>query len=210
MMPPPVIGNRKFDDRWLILALALVLFALVGAADLYQKRSRVTDIEQKNLIGASKVVQVDLDKNLTTINDVLKDLQTELSAGPIDPQLSRRLEVLVSALPSVRTLNVNDAKGRIVASSRAELIGVNKNFTDRDYFKEPKERPSVDTLYVSTPFKTVNTNVFSIAVTRMVTSPSGGFGGVVVATLDPDSVSYTHLDVYKRQDSAVAQGVYSA
>ena len=186
MMPPPVIGNRKFDDRWLILALALVLFVLVGAADLYQKRSRVTDIEQKNLIGASKVVQVDLDKNLTTINDVLKDLQTELSAGPIDPQLSRRLEVLVSALPSVRTLNVNDAKGTIVASSRAELIGVNKNFTDRDYFKEPKERPSVDTLYVSTPFKTVNTNVFSIAVTRMVTSPSGGFGGVVVATLDPD------------------------
>ncbi|WP_280812426.1 sensor domain-containing diguanylate cyclase [Variovorax boronicumulans] len=75
-----------------------------------------------------------------------------------------------------------DSRGVIVASSRAELLGVNSS--RRDFFVTPRQRPDRAVLYLSTPFKSpLGESV--VALGKVLTGTQGGFAGVVVATLDP-------------------------
>jgi hypothetical protein len=91
--------------------------------------------------------------------------------------------MLTDAMPGVRTLAVLDATGTIVASSRAELLGVNSR--QRELFAVPRGSQDAAVLYVSPPFKSV-LGTLVVAVGRVLSGPHGEFAGVVTATLDPD------------------------
>src|SRR5690606_36245348 len=67
--------------------------------------------------------------------------------------LGLRLKALSDAMPGVRTLNVLDASGTVIASNRAELAG--KNFADRQYFTMLTQTPDPGDLYLSQPFASV-------------------------------------------------------
>jgi signal transduction histidine kinase len=95
---------------------------------------------------------------------------------------NRRLQALMEAMTGIRSIFVFDAKGNIVASNRAVLIG--RNFRTRDYFTIPAKDNNPSVLYLSSPFKTV-LGSFLINVSRVITSPDGSFNGIVTAALDP-------------------------
>jgi diguanylate cyclase (GGDEF)-like protein/PAS domain S-box-containing protein len=195
-MNSPRRQHNPFLVQWAMLAAALLTIGFIVGYDLYQERERIERREQDRLLATSRVIQENVEQNLTSINRVLADLRSEATALPVQGKFNDRLATLAEAMPSVRTLVVFDAAGTVRAASHRELIGSSVDFRQRDYFKAPHEHPSGNVLFVSPPFRTV-LGAFAINVTRMIPGPRGEFAGLVTASLDPryfepllDSVRY--------------------
>jgi diguanylate cyclase (GGDEF)-like protein/PAS domain S-box-containing protein len=186
MRHPIATQSRRFRVEWMAVGIALALFGVVLLVALYRDRIRVQEQESDRLQVQARVIDDNLIRQLEGVNNALAGIRHELEqlegvgAGP---GTSGRLKSLSDAIPGVRTMAILDAQGVIVASSRAELLGINSS--RRDFFVTPQQRPNRAVLYVSTPFKSP-LGPFVIAVGRAMTGVRGEFTGVVLATLDPE------------------------
>lgn len=202
-MSSPNRQHNPFLAQWLILVMSLLVLGFAGGYDLYEERGRVEQREQERLLAMSRVIQENIEQNLASVNQALVGLRKEAMDGPLPAGFNKRLATLAEAMPSVRTLSILDMAGSLRASSRPELIGSKADFSQRDYFRVPRQHPDADKLFVSPPFRTA-LGVFAINVTRMIPGPRGEFAGVVAATLDP-GYFYPLLDsVRYRPDMAVS------
>src|SRR5512133_2363783 len=179
----PLLSRRR---RWGLLALALGLVGAYLAFNLAREHERVAAAELERLTTQSNVIEDNLTRQLGAINLALESIITELPswASQADGQdvAIRRLKSMEASMPTVRTFLVLDAKGTVILSSRAELMGL--NFSQRDYFQASLRSLDAQALHVSAPFKSF-LNVFSLALSRTVLDVDGEFGGVVVASVDP-------------------------
>lgn len=167
---------------WTVLLLALLALGSVLTASLAAERASLTAREQERLLSQARVVDRLVEQQLGALNSVLNDLR-EYSEGREGAQeMNHRLKTLVDALTGVRTLAVFDSKGFVKASSRPELIGADSS--GRDYFKAVRDNPDPKRLFLSPPFRT-SLGVYTMTLAKMITGPGGGFGGIVLATLDP-------------------------
>lgn len=177
------IKQRAPSTQWLGLGVALLILGGATAFDLYVERGYVESIIRSRLETPARVIQENLEKNLTALSQVLGDLGKEGQRSSVDPRLDQRLDMLADAMPGVRTLQLIDAHGTVLASNRPELKG--RDFSRRDYFRVPRQNPDPETLYVSPPFETV-LGVYGLNVVRTISGPRGEFAGIVAATLDPN------------------------
>lgn len=176
------LRQPSFLIQWVILALGLATLGGATGFNLYVERGRTEEREKVRLLGQARVIQENLEHNLSSVSWVLADLRRDLPVLKTNGNLTRRLKMLSDAMPGVRTLALLDGGGTVLASSRAELLG--QNFAHREYFMTPRSRPEPDRLYVSQPFQTFfGVHVVNIAL--VIPGPQGEFAGIVVATLDP-------------------------
>ncbi|SFN56938.1 PAS domain S-box-containing protein/diguanylate cyclase (GGDEF) domain-containing protein [Formivibrio citricus] len=176
--------HNPFFVQWLIFVAAVLILGASTGYEIWRDRVRVERHEQERLLAMSRVVQINVEKNLESTNEALAELRKDVVSGHVGPDLNDRLRLLVEAMPGVRTLTILDASGRIWAASRPELLGRSEDFSQREYFRVPQQHADPDTLYVSPPFRTV-LGAYSLVVTRMIPGPHGEFGGIVAATLAP-------------------------
>lgn len=208
MVTPYTHLSRHHLAQW--LALGLVLLGLGGALafNLYLEHDRTAARESDRLSAQAKVIAVNLASQLTSADLVLTSISNALSHmdRPAEVQhVASHIETLAGALSGIRTLSVLNAQGRVLISSRPELIGSDLSF--RDYFRLAKRQPEPGMLYVSPPFKTV-LGVFAFNISRVISDPHGGFAGIVTATLDPEYFRPLMTSVLYAPDmwSAIAHG----
>lgn len=174
---------------WLLLALCLGGLGTYLAVNLARDRTQIAVAEQERLSAQSRVIEVNLTRQLRAINLALESIITDLPywAGQPDGKARaiHQIKSMEASMPSVRTLLVLDANGTVIQSSRAQLMGL--NFSQRDYFQAPLRSLNAQALHVSAPFKSVM-NVFSVALSRTVLNANGGFGGAVVANVEPADI----------------------
>ena len=186
MSHPLLTRPRRFRVEWLAAGILLMLLAVVLAAALYRERNRVEAEESDRLQVQARVIDENLMRQLEGVNNALAGVRNELeqskSVGTWSAA-SGRLKLLSDAIPGIRTMAILDARGVIVGSSRAELLGTNSS--QRDFFAAPRQRPDPGLLYISAPFKS-SLGPMVIAVGRVLTGSQGEFTGVVLATLDPE------------------------
>ncbi len=178
--------KRNALAQWLGLGFSLATLGGLVVFNLYLEHSRAADREQDRLSAQARVIAENMEFLLASANLALENIRSELSEGARPYRLqvvTLHLKTVTSTMPGIRTMNVLDAKGTIVASNRAELIGT--DLRHRDYFQAIRQHPNPDMLYVSLPFKTIE-GVFAINITRMIPGARGEFEGVISATLDPD------------------------
>jgi diguanylate cyclase (GGDEF)-like protein/PAS domain S-box-containing protein len=172
--------------HWWLLAVCLGSLGLYLAFNLHGEHERIAALERERLTTQSKVIEDNLTRQLVAINLALESVIAELPYWAAQPdgheRAIRRLNSMEVSMPSVRTFMVLDAKGNVTLSNREELI--RRNFLQRDYFQAPLRSLSPNTLFISSPFKTVLGN-FVINLTRSVVGPNGEFAGVVSAAVDP-------------------------
>ena len=172
--------------RWWLLGLFLLCLAGFAGVNLYLEHARLEQREQERLLTQARVIAENMETRLTTANLALAGLRDEFARNQryaVTPELRSHFQMLARVMPGIRTLNIIDARGRLVASNRADLIGADLSY--RDYFKLVQAHPDPTTLYVSRPFQTI-LGIYAINVTRAIVGPRGEFRGVVTATLDPD------------------------
>ena len=175
--------------QWLLLAVGLSAGGVYLAFNLQREHANIETRELERLAKQSKVIEDNLTRQLVAINLALESIITELpdwarQADGHDVAI-QHLKSMDASMPTVRTFLVLDAKGTVILSSRAELMG--RSFYQRDYFQAPLQSLNPKILYVSAPFKSV-LDVFSIALTRAVVDANGKFGGVVVASVEPTDI----------------------
>ncbi len=170
------------------LQLAIALIILGGAVtfNLYQEYGRIADREQERLSAQARVIAENMERQLASASRALDEVRGDLphwTGVSVPGTETLRLKTLISSLMGISTMNVMDAKGKVIASNRPELIGTDLSY--RDYFQAVKKHPEPDMLYVSPPFKTL-LGVFSITLSRVISSPRGEFAGIVTANLNPE------------------------
>lgn len=187
-MQKNILNNKRhFSVRWLILSLALLSLGGVMSYSLARQHSLIDALERVRLANLTKVLDANIGHQLGATNRALVGIRDEMpylkTKEDGKSRTNRRLRAMSDAMPGVRTINVINAAGIVVASNRDDLIG--RNFAERDYFKASRQDPDPAMLYVSPPFKTA-LGVFGLNLLRVVTGPKGEFAGIVAATLDPD------------------------
>ncbi|MCX7142946.1 MAG: PAS domain S-box protein [Proteobacteria bacterium] len=186
--------------------LVMVLLA-VGAMLGYFQYAEHREIEYREgerLQTQARVIGENLERQLEGVNNALAGIRDDLlqfGAKGMSVSPSRRLKTLSGAMTGVRTLIVTNADGMALDSNRDVLIG--QNFSEREWYKTPRERPNLAMLYVSAPFETV-LGVVAVNVTRAVVDPRGEFAGVVSASLDPEYFNVLLRSVLYAPDMRVA------
>jgi diguanylate cyclase (GGDEF)-like protein/hemerythrin-like metal-binding protein/PAS domain S-box-containing protein len=176
-----------FRQEWLLFAASSVALAAMFAYMVYFRHAVITDREQDRLVQAASVAGVMIGTQLEKIGRTLDGIRASLGPNltPDDASVrlvQDRLNILGSAMTSVRTLAVLDARGTVIASNQTQLLG--QSFAYRDYFRHPASDPRPETLHVSPPFETTS-GVWLIAVTKAVVRDDGTLAGVVMISLDP-------------------------
>lgn len=195
-------------EKWLALAIALVILGGLIFLNLRFEHERVTAREEERLLTQARVVAENMEYQLASANRALLSTRSELGQTGRTADwrhVANHLVALSSAMPGIRTLSVLDANGTVVASSRAELV--NSNFSQRAYFQTALQHPGIDTLYVSPPFKTT-LGVFALNLSRMIPGPDGKFAGIVTATVNPEFFKTSLASVLYAPDmwDAIAHG----
>ena len=147
--------------------MGLLISGTLLAVDTYQERQAALASERDRLLAASTVVQTSVKESLEQSDKVMLVVRQEILETGIDSKLNLRLQTLAEAMPLIRSINVHDVSGTIVATSRPEILGMNRNFKDRDYFKQA-QRGAYETLFIAPPLLTA-TSVYTVVISRSLT-----------------------------------------
>jgi len=180
----PVSRRKKYE--WLLLLLALALIGMYISAVLARENTRIQTTERDRLNLLTHVIANDIQENLAASSRALEGVIKDF-LGPFGPvstsfEVSRRLAGLSDTMQGIRGTLVLNTQGIAIAASRLELIGM--DFSQRDYFKAVRGKPSKTTLYLSAPFHSIQKDLV-VTLARMVPGPDGAFAGLVLAILDP-------------------------
>ncbi len=182
-------SRRALRERWW-LALAWLVLGAALAGLLTLERRDIELAERARLAHQASILQDSLKLQLQAIHSVLGELASrQASPAADDPQAhaidNARLRAFSQALTGVRNITVFDAQGQITASSRADLIG--QNFAWRDYFKAAKALGHTDQLLVCPSIHAV-VGGWYLMLGRSIAASDGSFGGLVIATLEPEQL----------------------
>ena len=173
--------SRLFS-AWHSLAAVLLLLGGVIGWFVYAEYLNIGEREKERLQDEARVANDSLVRQVDAINRTLTVVRDEVADWQVAGIGNQNLKAFANAMPYVRTLLVMDAYGKVLLSSRPELLG--DSYAHRSYFKTVRERPDVNTLYVGEPFTAVS-GVYTITLLRVMTNAAGEFDGVVVASLNP-------------------------
>ena len=192
----------KRNERWTILG-GLVLAGLlwIGIALLIQDATRTIrfDAERDDHNIATAVAE-QTDRALDSVDQMLRTLaylvERDGSGFKLSDLVSRGL--LVNDL--VLQVSYTDAGGTMVQSSIDDAPSV--NVADREHFRVHVDR-TVNGLYISRPVFGRASGKWSIQMTRRIDKPDGSFGGIAVASVDPEYFKRFYSDLSLGKDGVV-------
>ncbi|MGE1563797.1 sensor domain-containing diguanylate cyclase [Pantoea septica] len=119
-----------------------------------------------------------------SLREVQHQLMGEMAPGVNGAALSQTMQVLASRLPQLHELLYYDAQGKWIASSM-QSISRSINNADREYFHYHRMNPR-DSVHIGPVIRSRSTGELVIPVSLRVNDASGGFNGVLLATIRVD------------------------
>lgn len=186
----PGRAGQRSAAMLLALAVALMLGCLAG---LWTLRQDEQNDERENLQRLALTLSEQTALAFREIDFILREtrplLTPALLSGPGD-KLHTLLRERFLGLPQGQALLVFGPDGRMLGHSR-EYPTPKVNIADREYFIAQK--PLGDALFISKPLRNRVNGRWMISLSRRISSPEGGFAGVVMAAVEMDYFS----DLYR-------------
>ncbi len=199
--------GRQFAAEWVALLVGLAIAATLIGYTLVNAYRSVRAIERDRLQVQARVIDENVGQQIGGINRALATVRHDYLAAAGKPAaattISARLKALSNAIPGVRSMAVLDASGHVAASSVDSLLG--RDFSDRDYFRTPRDSSDNVALHVAAPYKTSLGN-YSVVFARGIGTPDGAFAGVVIAALEPEYFEVLMRSVLYAPDMWVSLG----
>jgi signal transduction histidine kinase len=177
------MGSLTTSRRILGCAVALAV-ALLGLSVWTVIQARQIALEQAavNSQNLARTLQQHTLQAFQSVDLVLRDLADRFATTETTamPQILARH---VQGLAQVRALLVVDARGNVVATGGG-AAGVPADAATRDFFTAQRARPDRG-LFIGLPYHSAPDGRWTVALSRRIAAPDGGFAGVVVAALDP-------------------------
>lgn len=183
--------RQRHRVQWFALAAGLLAILALMGVDLLALRERSRHDQQERMQQQLGLLEQAVARQFAAIDQGLRGIAQDLADGTAQPGgagLNRRLAALDAAVTGSRTIGVADARGRLFASSRPELVGL--DVSGRAYFVDARQSGDAQRLHVSAPFRSA-LGVHSLNLSRVLQEPDGSFAGIVTATLDPQWLAVT-------------------
>jgi diguanylate cyclase (GGDEF)-like protein len=133
----------------------------------------------------------DVDRTLKAAEQVMSFVRTQyLQQGP-DVNLRRWIQDGVVRDEAFTIISIVDAAGNIIDSS--QQTGA-INYSDREFFTVQRDSQD-DALYVNPPVLGKVSGEWRVPMSLRITRPGGGFGGVVVLSVGPDTLTNFYREV---------------
>jgi diguanylate cyclase (GGDEF)-like protein len=206
------LRNIKQSLRpWLLASLqgttllGLAMIALIWVSLNFHLNAEREKSLQSTIQTVSNLARVFEEHTIRTINEIDKTLLLLRKVYEKDP---RHFDIsswtnngsLLSDLTLQFTIVGPD--GLLKASSTFE-INTKTDLSDREYFKHHRTAVN-DPLLISKPVLGRTSGKWTIQVTRRLRMPNGSFGGMVVASLDPEQLSRFYESIDLGNNGAIA------
>lgn len=182
-----LIDFASFRTQWMILATLLLTILVAIGWNALSDHTQTEAQEQARLLSRARMIGVNLSQQLSASKKVLMTLRSEAALwnleATLDDHVSDKLTLVTSAMPSIRTINILDRRGKAIASNRSELFG--QSFAMRDYFKQARHLGSDQEVLLSEPFQTA-LGVHSMNLVMAMQDRNRQFAGAVTMTLAPE------------------------
>jgi PAS domain S-box-containing protein len=185
----------------LVIFSALILMAflaLVGLA-LWQKYTQTIGESRRTTQNLSRTIEEHALRSFHEADVMLSGLadlfEEQARHGQRDlGQMRSALKAHVLLSRQYRNLAVIDATGHRLTSAAGVMEPL--DVSDRDYFAGLRDHPEID-FFISEPFVSRIAKTWSLAFSRRLHRPDGGFDGIVVAVVDLNWLQdfYAALDV---------------
>lgn len=171
----------KQESIWLALGWLVVgvLLTLALIFNHLHDNQRTGERLQQRL----EIIHANLAEQISTIDFLLQQGTAFLQESSDNSLSQRNLVLLPKLIPGLLTLNVLDAKGKVVQSSNPLLLGT--SYAQRDYFVMAKQPNASKQLLVSSPFMGERDG-WLLVVARALVDENDQFIGLFSATLSPD------------------------
>jgi signal transduction histidine kinase len=190
--------------------LVLVGFLLLVSTTLWDKRSHTVAEAARTRQNLARTLEQYVIGRVRAIDLVLGGLagrlDAELRQGPLDADRVQRLLAAEMHPDSLyRDLVVYDADGNRVVNAVNKIERFNAG--ERDYFTTLRDHPEID-FYISRPFLSIITKVWSLGFSHRLRKPDGSFGGVVLAPLNISGIEefFASLDVGRDGNITLGDG----
>jgi len=181
----PVLDFSSTAAQWVALGVILLIIGIPLAAVLYLDYHRTENIERERLASQAKIVDENLGNRLEAIYKTLDGVRRNKSIWASESSREdslHLLQTLCEGMLGVRTINVINSAGIVIASNREQLLG--RDFSGRAYFPVTRNGGDPAMMYLSPPF-TTSLDVFAMNLTRVLLDGKGNFSGILAVTLDP-------------------------
>lgn len=206
---------RSRTLRVLLAVELAVALAVVG--QLWSTRRQVIEAEQRDLGSLAGAMAAQADATLEAAAAALGTTRDELGSGllaPGTPDADALLRAHVAGLPQFRALELTDADGRLLASSRAGGRPP-QTVAGHEFFTAAREG-TPGALHLSLPRLVGRFEPPAITVAMDWRDAEGRFGGVVMLQAAPDFLDRdfarlspsadTRMAIYRRDLGLVADG----
>jgi len=192
----------KRNERWTVLG-GVVLAALLwlGIAFLIHDTARsIRDDAEKDAHNIATAVAEQTDRAIDSVDQMLRTLAYLVERDGSRFKISDLVErgLLVNEL--VLQVSYTDASGTMLQSSIGDAPPV--NVADREHFRVHFDH-KVSGLFISRPVFGRASGKWSIQMTRRIDAPDGSFGGIAVASVDPDYFHRFYSDLSLGKDGVV-------
>jgi diguanylate cyclase (GGDEF)-like protein len=174
-------------------------FALIGVEQSASRRAIESDTANLARVFEQNVIRSlsEIDKTLLYLRHAhaqAREQATEqsrertpeqASRGALKTDWSQLIKQAYSASAITFQLAVIDANGRLIATDRGPQPPSPIDLSDREHFRVHAQTTE-DAINVSKPVLGRVSKKWSVQITRRLTTPDGGFDGVLVASLDPE------------------------
>jgi diguanylate cyclase (GGDEF)-like protein/PAS domain S-box-containing protein len=181
-------GERRVGA--LVITFSVMCALAILASLAFQVFSARTDVLRHHSQSATILVRVLEQQTIASLDAAelaLSASERAIRLLPKDgPQRAAAIDQLfqtsIARLPYLRAMWLLDADGNLVQDS--DQSGDKLNLADREYFQIHRDEPSLG-LYIDRPMLGKQGVPF-IGLSRRINRPDGSFGGVIVASLEPD------------------------
>ena len=193
-------SSRRFVWSAAASGLALLFAFFVSVAwDSYRGTIAATEQSMANV---AALIEQDIARNFELYDLSLRAVLDGIGDPEVMAQPKRLRQIALfdrsATAPGLGALVALDKDGSIFLDSRAADVRKG-NFADREYFAMHRDSEEDMGLYFSRPFRArLQGNIWSISISRRITTPDGRFGGIVSGTV--------MLDFIKRMFDRVALG----
>lgn len=192
---------RVRGETYIALAAAVAALLVGGLAVLllWLEREATLSAGARRAADYARLVDEQTARTFHTIDFALRAAIDAIERSPAmpehDAQLEQDLRDMLPLMPGVRALYVVGADGFITQDTdhpRTPRVSL----ADRDYFRAHRDNPDIG-LHIGAPLRSRSTGNWFVSVSRRLTRPDGGFGGVAAAALEPfyDEALYGELQL---------------
>ncbi|MDB5509510.1 MAG: hypothetical protein JWL93_1979 [Hyphomicrobiales bacterium] len=173
---------------------AFIVAAVTLSLYLRQQHDRTLENARVNAANLTRAFEQHIVRSIKSVDQALLFVRTQFEIDPrgfdIDSWASHDYYLSDLAVQ----MAVIGSDGMMLASNMASSGKV--NLADREHFRVHVDAPG-DELFISKPVLGRVSNRWTIQLTRKIRNPDGSFGGVLVASLDPDHLSrlYDSIDI---------------